>query len=60
MTNLNDFSKEYLWEQLEAVEDERNKLLNICNELYDYFNNMPMLNDEEEYYISKLEKLTGR
>lgn len=28
--DLSKVSKEYLWEQLEAIEDERNKLLDLC------------------------------
>jgi len=28
--DLKNFSKEYLWEQLNAVEDDRNKLLDLC------------------------------
>jgi len=33
--NLNEISKEYLYEQLEAVEDERNKLIYLLNEALD-------------------------
>jgi len=58
--NLNDFTKEYLWEQLEAVEDERNRLLNVVQSIYDYLDNKPMLTGEEENYIDLLESVGCR
>lgn len=54
MLNINEVSKEYLWEQLEAVEDERNKYLEILNELAEYFENQPMLTEEQEYLLEKI------
>ena len=33
--NLDEVSKEYLYEQLETVEDERNKLISLLNEALD-------------------------
>lgn len=53
-------SKEYLWNQLYDIEGERNQLLEICESLYNYFDSMPMLTEEQESYLEQLGKLIGR
>jgi len=58
--DLSKISKEYLLEQLEAVEDERNKYLVILNELAEYFDIQPMLTEEQEYLLEKININIGR
>lgn len=58
--DLKNFSKKYLWEQLDAVEDERNKLLEMCEALYNHFDSLPMLTEEQESYLNLLAKLIGK
>jgi hypothetical protein len=57
---LSEYTKEYLWQQLEAIEDERNKYLVILNEIAEYFDSQSMLTEEQEYLLEKININIGR
>lgn len=57
---LNNVSKEWLWEQLDAVEDERNKLLWIAKIIYTHIDSKEILTEEERNIIELLESVGCR
>jgi len=55
------YSKEHLIELVDRLEEERDDLLSICQDLYDYFDmNEGCLTPEQESYLERLGNLIGK